>query len=162
MRNTLAESIKLIEKIYDHWFLTFIFIIATTLIVFASQAFIIPIEFLQNKFNPFICLMVIGISIYWYLISCFHGILISYSIKNNAKADNNYYGYSMNIFGLLVGTASIIISSAIIYLLTLIITYRYWFHFIAFVIAHILLYIITRKLLKFFNKQILNKQRDGF
>ncbi len=133
----LNDLTKVVEKVYEQWFKELICFSVMAIIVFATQASIIPTSLLKTDFNVFIALLIIGLSLYWYLLSntlwCVLMIALNYSSGSNSFLQL-LTGY--NIFGLLIGGIALIIASSIVYIVSRFTPYCYELHFAVFFIAH--------------------------
>ena len=142
LKDVLSSFTKILDEITKHWFRELLLVTGMCLILFATQLAIVPLNTVNNGFNIFIALAVVGFGIYWYLFSYVIGFLAGMLLSTYTKI--NAFIYASNVIGLIIGAVCLIFSSIIIFPFAHYCYSIYW-HLCIAVIAHILLFICFKR-----------------
>ena len=144
-KEALEPLTKVVENVYKHWFTEFIMFSSMALIIFASQLTLIPIDRYSDKINVFIILMVLGFSMYWYLISGFLSMLFVTFLSLHDNSFSKFMAH-INLFGVFLGGILVVFPTGLMYLVGIFFSYQSWFHYIVFILSHFILIVLTRRL----------------
>lgn len=145
LKDALSPFAKILDTITKHWFREMLLMLGMTLILFATQLAIVPLDTVNNGFNIFIALAVIGFAIYWYLLSNIVGLLLSALFAHFTKVNEFMAAY--NLLGLIIGAFSLILSTLIVFPFAHYWHYSVYWHVAVAILAHICLFYCMKKLI---------------
>ncbi len=130
---------KVFAQIYKDWGKDILFVLCLTIILFTTQAVLLPQELLLTDLNWKACIIVIGLSLYWYVVSILTVVslylcLVYIKPKNELlQALSNSLTHFAFVFSVLI----LIATAFVFYLIRLFVPYNEWFHFAFFLLAHV-------------------------
>ena len=141
LENISQSLSRVLVQIYKDWGKDILFIVCITIILFTTQAVLLPNNLLLSagEINWKVALVVIGLSIYWYVVSILTTTYV-FLCLNYSDPENPVLRLLSNSVVQLAFLLSILILIAValvLFVVRFFVPYNEVFHFVFFLVVHV-------------------------